>query len=149
MLRATRMEPAAGDPDDTITLQFEDRCRRRIVMTSDSGLEFLLDLPVATRLRDGHVLVLEDGCSILVRAGTEELMEARSGDSAELVRAAWHVGNRHCPCEIQAGRLVMRRDHVVRRMLEALGCAVIDITGPFEPESGAYSGQHRHHHEQG
>lgn len=149
MIRATRMESAAGNPDDTITLQYDDRFRRRIVMTSDSGLEFLLDLPAATHLRDGFALVLEDGCSILVRAGIEELMEARSGDSAELVRAAWHVGNRHCPCEIHAGRLVMRRDHVVRRMLKSLGCAVIDITGPFEPESGAYSGQHGHHHEQG
>ncbi|MDE2792075.1 MAG: urease accessory protein UreE [Paracoccaceae bacterium] len=145
MIRATTVTSAPDDPDDTITLQYDDRCRRRIVLTSDSGLDFLLDLPRAARLRDGDALVLEDGRAIQVRAGSEELMEARSADSAHLVRAAWHVGNRHCLCEVHADRLVMRRDQVVCNMLKSLGCTVTDIIGPFDPEGGAYSGQHGHH----
>jgi urease accessory protein len=40
-------------------LQHDDRHRRRFAMRGEGGLEFLLDLPEATRLADGDGLVLE------------------------------------------------------------------------------------------
>lgn len=139
MLRATATSHD-GDAVDSITLDHEQRHRRRATLVSDGGLEFLLDLPQAAHLHDGTRLLLEDGRRIAVRAAAEPVLDIRSPD---LVRIAWHLGNRHTPAQIFSDRLRIRDDHVLAEMLRGLGAEVTALSAPFEPESGAYA--HGHH----
>jgi urease accessory protein len=147
MIRATSVIPAADlvPPADSVTLDFEARHRRRISMRTDGGLEFLLDLEKAHRLREGDRLVLEDGRHIAVIAASEPLAEIRCDDLRHLVRVAWHLGNRHLPTMLDGDRLVIRRDHVIEEMVHGLGARVAAIIAPFNPEGGAYAGGHHHH----
>ena len=69
-----------------------------------------------------------------VEAAPEDLIEVRG----DLARLAWHIGNRHTPCQIGAGHLTIRRDHVIEAMLAHLGADLTPVTGPFRPEGGAY-----------
>ena len=137
---------------DTVVLDFDDRHRRRMVMTGTRGLEFLLDLETAVALRGGDALMLEDGRLIEVVAAPEPLIEIRGSDPGHLVRLAWHLGNRHLPTQIMAKGLRIRRDHVIEEMVKGLGARVIEIEAPFDPEGGAYAAPHEaphahgHHH---
>ena len=155
MIRAIEVLAADAGHADTITLGYDDRFRRRMAMTSDRGLAFLLDLPQAVELAEGQGLRLEDGRIIGVRAAAEPLMEVRADDPRLLMRSAWHVGNRHLPCAIDPGRLLLRWDHVIADMLEGLGCRVTRVDAPFQPEGGAYGGHgtleagHHHGHSHG
>lgn len=138
-------------PADTITLDETARHRRRMRMTSDSGIEFLLDLAEARLLRHGDGLVLDDGRVIVVRAEPEDLMEVRGRDARHLLALAWQIGNRHLAAQILPDRILVRRDHVIRDMLEGLGATVTDTRAPFDPEGGAYGAAraphgHDHHH---
>ncbi len=157
--RATAVEPAdrwpAAEARDTLTLDFDDRHRRRRRYTAEGGLAFLLDLPEAAVLRDGDGLALEGGGFVLVRAAPEPLVEVTAETPERLVRLAWHLGNRHLPTRIEAGRLLIRDDHVVVDMLRGLGGAVRRVSEPFDPEGGAYGEHNRqpshphghgHHH---
>ena len=146
MIRATSIDHIDCPPADTVTLCYDDRYRRRIVMRADGGLQFLLDLPQAKELRGGDDLMLEDGRHIRVRAADEALMRAAAKDGTHLTRAAWHVGNRHLPCEIHEASLVLRWDHVIADMLEQQGCKVERFEGPFNPEGGAYGHGRTHTH---
>ena len=127
---------------DTVVLDFDDRHRRRMVMTGTRGLEFLLDLENAVALRGGDALVLEDGRRVEVVAAPEPLIEIRGTDPGHLVRLAWHLGNRHLPTQIMAKGLRIRRDHVIEEMVKGLGARVIEIEAPFDPEGGAYAAPH-------
>ncbi|HVV40341.1 MAG TPA: urease accessory protein UreE [Nitrobacter sp.] len=142
MIRATQVlgqhrwsEQAA----DTVVLDFDDRHRRRLVMTGTRGLEFLLDLEAAVALRGGDALVLEDGRLVEIVAAPEPLAEIRCKDAHHLVRVAWHLGNRHLPTQITGKGLRIRRDHVIEAMVRGLGARVIEIEAPFDPEGGAYA----------
>lgn len=147
MLRATEVSHSHDEPVDTVTLDYEGRFKRRIVMTADGGLEFLLDLPKVTDLRDGDDLKLEDGRFVRVRAASEPLMRVTATDGLHLVRLAWHIGNRHLPCAISADHLLIRPDHVIRDMVKYLGGDVEEIEAPFLPEGGAYGHGRTHSHE--
>jgi urease accessory protein len=122
-------------PADGVTLDYEARFLRRKRLTTDAGGQILVDLPETTSLDDGDALVLEDGRLVEVRAAREPLV-AVTGDS--LARLAWHIGNRHTPCEIGPDRLVIRADHVLEAMLQGLGARLEHFEGPFRPEGGAY-----------
>ena len=89
-------------------------------------------LPKGLKLYAVH---LADGRRIAVAAAAEDLV-AVSGPG--LARAAWHIGNRHTPCQIEADRLVIARDHVIEAMLRQLGVTLTAIRAPFLPEGGAY-----------
>ena len=130
---------------DAITLSFDDRFRRRMALTSDGGLGFLLDLPEARHLRHGDGLRLDDGSIVEVRAAAEDLVEISADGAGRLARIAWHLGNRHLPAEIGANRILIRDDHVIVDMLIGLGAQVRRVRAPFNPEGGAY-GQHNHDH---
>ncbi|MEM8838060.1 MAG: urease accessory protein UreE [Pseudomonadota bacterium] len=132
----------------TITLDETARYRRRIKMVSDNGIPFLLDLPKARLLKHGDGLHLEDGRIVEVRAVPEPLFEVRGRDSVHFARLIWHLGNRHLATEISADSVRIRRDHVIRDMLEHLGASVVEIEAPFDPEAGAY-GDHHHDHASG
>jgi urease accessory protein len=152
MLRAISCETRGGRHgliDDEVTLDFDNRHRRRLAMTGKGGLQFLLDLPRARRLKEGDTLLLEDGRRVRVTAAPEALAEITASSPAELVRIAWHLGNRHLPVMLLGDRILIRRDHVIEDMVRLLGASVAAVEAPFDPEDGAYagSGGHHHHHE--
>jgi len=151
MIRAREVRPQhrfTEAPADAVVLDFDDRHRRRMAMTGSRGLEFLLDLASAVTLRGGDALVLDDGRLVEVVAAPEPLLEIRGHDRLDLVRIAWHLGNRHLPTQIMERCLRIRRDHVIETMVRQLGARAIEIEAPFDPEPGAYSGgAHGHAHE--
>ncbi len=148
MIRATAVLPRGHWSDaqgaaalaDTVVLHFDDRHRRRIAMTGTKGLDFLLDLPDAVALRGGDALLLDDGRLVEVVAAAEPLIEVRGRTPGDLVRLAWHIGNRHLSAQVMANALRIRGDHVVEEMLRGLGASVVEIEAPFDPEGGAYAG---------
>jgi len=123
-----------GDADDHVALTYDDRFLRRKVLTSAAGLRFLVDLPHTTSLGDGDLLQLDDGRLVAVRAAPEALLSV----TGDLVRLAWHIGNRHSPCQIDDDRLLIPVDKVLADMLSQLGARVDEISAPFTPEGGAY-----------
>ena len=130
---------------DTLTLDSDARHRRRIRMTADQGEEVLIDLPKAVAMADGDGLQLDDGRWLKIQAAPELLVEVRHKDSNQLVRLAWHLGNRHLPTEIRHQVLRIRPDHVIENMLHGFGADLVKLQAPFQPEGGAYS-THSHPH---
>ena len=147
--RAIKVLPAGGWVErtarDVVTLDFDDRFRRRRRYVGAKGLAFLLDLEEAVALRDGDGLLLEAGGVVLVRAAPEPLVEISAETPERLARLAWHLGNRHLPTEIRAETLLIRDDHVIVAMLRGLGALVQQVNAPFNPEGGAYGEHNRHH----
>jgi len=133
---------------DTVTLDHEDRYRRRAVLSCDSGLSVLLDLDKPIRVEDGDALKLEDGRLVRVIAAPQDLIEVASDNKTRLLRAAWHLGNRHTPAEITAEAIYLAHDHVLVEMLRGLGLSVKAVKRPFRPERGAYD-RHAHDHAHG
>lgn len=142
-LTATTTTSHAHHPADTITLTYDQRFLRRKRLISDGGEAFLVDLAQTTSVDDGAAFVLSDGREIMVRAAEEPLLAVTGPD---LVRLAWHIGNRHCPCQLAPDRLVIQRDKVIAEMLHLLGATVTEIAAPFTPEGGAYGHGRTHGH---
>ena len=109
----------------------------------------LVDLPEPVALNDGDRLVLEDGRHVEIIAAEEEVYDIRARDAVHLAELAWHIGNRHLAAAIEPGRILILRDHVIKAMLEGLGATVSDVSEPFKPVRGAYSGQGAHGHDHG
>ena len=130
---------------DRVLIDYDRRFRRRIVLTTVVGAEVLIDLPQAVRLRDGDGLPVATGI-VRVCAQAEDLMEIHAHDDGELIRIAWHLGNRHLPVQLLDDRIRIRADHVIGAMVEGLGGHVDLVQAPFDPEAGAYSGGGHHHH---
>ncbi|MFA6964792.1 urease accessory protein UreE [Bosea sp. (in: a-proteobacteria)] len=146
MLRATSVvRKAAVRPDrvvDTLTLDHDDRNRRRLALTADGGLGILLDLDKATALGDGDAVKLEDGRLVLIKAAPQSLLEIRAENPLRLMRVAWHIGNRHTPAEITADAIYIENDHVLAEMVRGQGCVMNAVNRPFQPERGAYDHDH-------
>ncbi len=147
MIRAIAVEPGGsrqGLIEDRVVLDFDARYRRRIVMTCEGGLCFLLDLARAVALRDRDVLQLEDGRRVAVVAALEPLTKIRCEDQVALLRIAWHLGNRHLPIMLHDRGIFIRRDHVIEQMVRGLGGIIHHIAAAFDPEGGAYDVRHGH-----
>jgi urease accessory protein len=128
-------ESASG----TLTLDFDARHRRRIQLTTDRGERILLNLSKAVAMADGDGLQLDDARWLRVEAAAEPVVEIRHKDRYQLLRLAWHLGNRHLPTEIQDDVLRIRPDHVIEDMLRSFEAELVKTQGPFQPEGGAYS----------
>ena len=133
-----------GDAADTVTLDYEARFLRRKRLVSDAGEPFLVELAETRSLSQGEGFRLDDGRIIAVMAAAEPLLAVRHGN---LARIAWHVGNRHTPCQIADDHILIREDKVLQAMLEGLGASVTQVTAPFTPEGGAYGHGRTHGHE--
>ena len=131
----------------TLTLDFDARHRRRIRLMTDQGEDVLLDLPKAVAMADGDALQLEDGRLLKVQAAAEAVVEIRHNDPNQLMRLAWHLGNRHLPTEIRDDALRIRPDHVIEDMLHRFGAELCNVQAPFQPEGGAYGNGHHHDHD--
>lgn len=145
MIRGRRIVAAnkSAHSQDTIELDFNQRYRRRMRMITTAGREFLLDLPSAVALRDGDCVELDDGALVTIRAKPERVADIFADNSEQLVRIAWHLGNRHLRTQIFEDRLRILNDHVIVEMLKGLGARVDEHDAPFQPEGDAY----RHTHE--
>ena len=135
-------------PIDTIALPHDLRHLRRKVLHLTDGEMVMLDLKEPVLLADGDRLILEDGSSVAIAAASEKLFEIVPRDRLHLTELAWHLGNRHLSAQIEEGRILILRDHVIRQMLEGLGATVREVEEPFHPVRGAYHahGGHDHHH---
>lgn len=131
----------------TLTLAYEARCKSRLSATLDNGETVALVLPRGTVLADGDVLVADDGGLVRVVAADEAVLVVRANDALTLTRAAYHLGNRHTPVEVGADYLKLEADTVLESMLTRLGVGVEAASLPFQPETGAYGGGHRHGHD--
>ena len=135
---------AAQHADAELELTFEERRKVRQRLRLGSGEEVALFLDRGTVLRGGDCLRAQDGRVVRVVSASEPLMEVRTDDGLLLARAAYHLGNRHCPVEVLQGALRFPSDRVLAEMLEGLGLQVSTMSAPFEPEAGAYAAGHHH-----
>ena len=135
-----------SDTDMAITMDFEARFLRRKRLVSDCGIEFMINLAETVSLNAGDAFVLDDGRQIIIHAAAEPVLEIRHDN---LARIAWHIGNRHTPCEIKHDYLIIRRDHVLEDLLIRLGAALVKTEALFNPEGGAYGIGRTHGHTDG
>lgn len=132
-------------PEASLTLPFDRRQKARQKATLDDGRAVAIQLERGGVLRAGDCLQADDGTVIVVKAAAEELSLVSSAEPLELCRAAYHLGNRHVPVQVEPDRLYYPKDHVLDEMVVQLGLTVTHALQPFEPESGAYSHGHAHH----
>lgn len=142
VLRAGHDRPVS----DSVRLDYDARFLRRKVVSTTGGARVLVDLEQTLSLDEGDALVCADGTLVAVEAAPEPLAEVTGPD---LPRLAWHIGNRHTPCEISATALRIRADRVMEDMLHRLGARVTPLTAPFRPEGGAYGQGRTHGHTHG
>ena len=135
-----------------VELDWDVRQKSRFQGTDALGRQIGIFLPRGTVLRGGDVLLAEDGSLIKVIAAPQTVLRitpcSTHGTSFDLIRAAYHLGNRHVPIELKPDHLKIEPDHVLADMLRAMHLTVVEVNEAFEPESGAYaSGGHAHGHE--
>jgi len=132
----------------TVELDWEVRQKSRFAATDSAGRELGIFLPRGTLVRGGDVLVAEDGSLIRVIAAPQPVLVIthcrNHGTPFDLTRAAYHLGNRHVPIELQPDHLKIEPDHVLADMLRAMHLIVKAQDLPFEPEGGAYAAGHAH-----
>jgi urease accessory protein len=131
-----------------LRLPFELRRKSRFRATLANGTEAALFLPRGSVLREGDLLEAEDGTLIGVESAPENILLVTAKSPYALMRAAYHLGNRHTPVELGENFLKLESDPVLREMLIQLGVTVREQTSPFQPEAGAYGGGHRHGHDE-
>jgi urease accessory protein len=137
----------ADDAVDALVLPFDGRQKSRLRTTTVSGEDVIVLLPRGGVLRDGDRLIADDGRVVRVDAAPEEVSRVESDDPLLLARAAYHLGNRHIPLQIEQRALSYLHDHVLDHMVETLGLSVTVERTRFEPEVGAYGGSgHGHRH---
>jgi len=148
----------------TVALDWDVRQKSRFDATDSTGRAIGVFLPRGTLVRGGDVLVIEDGSLVRVQAAPQEVLRitvcAQHGSPFDLTRAAYHLGNRHVPIELQPDHLKIEPDHVLADMLRSMHMTVVAVQEAFEPEGGAYSsqghthgahrhGEHSHTHDHG
>jgi len=122
----------------TLALTADERTRSRHHFSPSEGASFYLNLPRGTLLRDGDLLHAESGEWVRIVAKPEPVLTVTAATPLALLRAAYHLGNRHVPLEVNASNLSLSPDPVLKAMLEQLGMVVIEAIQPFQPEAGAY-----------
>ncbi|MCY7386268.1 MAG: urease accessory protein UreE [Microcoleus sp. CAN_BIN18] len=145
MLTFTKHLPANPDAAVSCTLPMtaDDRTRSRHQFQTEGGEKLHLSLPRGTVLRDRDLLESEDGsCLVLVTAKPESVLTVRASSPLLLMRAAYHLGNRHVALEVTDNYLRFSPDAVLQGMLEKMGLEIIAEVVPFQPETGAYGHNH-------
>lgn len=137
------LTPETERPVDlTLSLTAQERTRSRHRFAATDGQAIFLRLPRGTVLHDGDLLLAETGEVLKILAQPEPVMTLRAKTRLNLLRAAYHLGNRHVPLEIAPTYLRLAPDPVLKTMLEQLDVEVVEEVAPFFPEVGAYG----HHH---
>jgi urease accessory protein len=149
------LAPALLKRASTIELDWDVRQKSRFEATDSQGRHLGVFLPRGTAVRGGDVLVAEDGSLVRVIAAPQAVLVIthcpEHGTPFDLVRAAYHLGNRHVPIELKPDHLKIEPDHVLADLLRAMHLIVRESSEAFEPEGGAYAAgghaQHGHHHD--
>jgi urease accessory protein len=150
--RGAGLAPVLVKRATTVELDWEVRQKSRFDATDSSGRKIGVFLPRGTVVRGGDVLVAGDGSLIRVIAAPQTVLRItpcpEHGSSFDLIRAAYHLGNRHVQIELQSDHLKIEPDHVLADMLRAMHLIVKEVDEGFEPEAGAYAagGHHSHDH---
>ena len=139
----------------SVELDWDVRQKSRFEVADSLGRQLGVFLPRGTLVRGGDVLVAEDGSLVRVIAAPQPVLVvthcSEHGTPFDLLRAAYHLGNRHVPIELKPDHLKIEPDHVLAAMLRAMHLIVHEQTTSFEPEGGAYSAQlgsaHQHDHD--
>ena len=134
LLPARSIQRAAPMQALRVVMSYDERILRRKRLVTEGGADFMVDLGEVTSLDHGDAFVLDDGRLVSVVAAQEPVVMIRGN----LPRLAWHIGNRHTPCQIAGDHLVIRRDPVLEAMLHGLGATLTLALAPFTPEGGAY-----------
>ncbi|AMW77803.1 urease accessory protein UreE [Acinetobacter sp. TGL-Y2] len=134
-----------GSAFETVELSFDTRQKSRFRATLKTGTDIGADLPRTGILRSGSYIATEHGEILRVDAKAERLMQVTAPTEFDLLKAAYHLGNRHVPLMLTPAALYFEPDHVLAEMVMGLGLNVSEVDHPFEPESGAYA-QHTHEH---
>jgi urease accessory protein len=150
MLRLTAFatEPLTAEQAQAaprLRLTYQERVHSRLAAVLPSGEAVAILLPRGSVLRDGSVLAGDAGERLVVEAVPEPVTRVTAPNALGLLRAVYHLANRHVPAQLGADHAVIERDPVLERMLVGLGAQVEHIEAPFDPESGAYDG-HGHSH---
>jgi urease accessory protein len=125
-----------------LSLTAEERSRSRHRIQTPEGQGVLLRLPRGTVLQHGDFLQAETGEVIRVAAKPESVFTVRGKQPLELLRAAYHLGNRHISLEITPNYLRLSPDPVLKKLLEQLEVEIIEEILPFQPEIGIYGHNH-------
>ena len=143
------LAPALLRRAGAVVLDWDTRQKSRFDAEDSQGRPLGVFLPRGAVVRGGDVLVAEDGSLIKVIATPQPVMVVRAcaehGSPFDLLRAAYHLGNRHVQLGLQPDRLQLEPDHVLAEMLRQMHLVVTEELAPFEPEGGAYSGGHAGH----
>lgn len=134
-----------GSEFETLELTFDTRQKSRFRATLKTGTDIGADLPRTGILRSGSFIATEQGDILKIDAKAERLMQVTATNEFDLLKAAYHLGNRHVPLMLTPTALYFEPDHVLAEMVVGLGLSVSEVDHPFEPESGAYA-QHAHDH---
>ncbi|MDA8898929.1 urease accessory protein UreE [Porticoccaceae bacterium] len=147
MIRITEILESKASPAATLSLPINSRVKSRIKVTLDDGREAGLFLPRGKILRNGDLVVSEEGLVVEIKAAPELVSTVSSDNPHVLAVASYHLGNRHVPLQVESTWLRYLHDHVLDDMVKGLGLSVKTETAPFEPEAGAYqSSANGHHH---
>jgi urease accessory protein len=147
MLTFTQLKPPNPDTIVSLTLALtaEDRTRSRHRFETEDGRVVFLRLPRGTVLRDGDILQDETNSHVVrITAKPEPVLTVTAPTPLSLIRAAYHLGNRHVPLEIAVRYLRLSSDPILHTMLSQMGLQVKEEILPFQPETGAYGHHHTH-----
>jgi urease accessory protein len=152
--RGAGLAPALVKRAAQVELDWDVRQKSRFDATDSQGRTLGVFLPRGSVVRGGDVLVAEDGSLVVVQAAAQPTLvvtaDPRHGAPFDLLRAAYHLGNRHVQLELQPDHLKLEPDHVLADMLRQMHLVVTDACTAFEPEGGAYAAAgHGHGHGQG
>lgn len=130
----------------SVTLPIDLRVKSRVRVTLNDGREAGLFLPRGHVLRGGDVLQSEEGVHVQVIAAQELVSTVTADNTLLLMKAAYHLGNRHIPLQVSEDFLRYRHDHTLDDMVKQMGLTVFVSRQAFEPEAGAYQqAPHKHH----
>lgn len=135
-----------GDTTLELVVTFDERKKSRHKTQTVCGQDLGWFLERGIVLSQNDVLVCENGTRVKIIAAQEKVSDVSSDDTLLLTRAAYHLGNRHVPLQVDKGLLRYQQDHVLDAMVLGLGLRVAHVMAPFQPENGAYAPASAHHH---
>lgn len=146
------LKPAATSADaslakTTVTLNYDQRTRSRLRITTDDGRSAGIYVERGHVLRDGELLQTGDGENFTVKAAPEQVSAVYTTDSLLMARLCYHLGNRHVALQVDAGRIAYQADHVLDDLVRGFGIEPVAEQAAFQPESGAYGHHHGHAHD--
>jgi urease accessory protein len=144
-LRCTRLVDSGTRAAATheLCLGYDERVKSRLAAICSDGTAVAILLPRGSVMRDGSLLATEDGLIVRVVAAAQPVCRITAETPLALLRAVYHLANRHVPACLASDHALIEPDPVLERMLESLGARIEHLQMPFDPEPGAY-GAHSH-----